>query len=268
MNLLRNLWIAAVFCMTGLASAANDPSIEEIRQFLDGDSKLWPRFEQCAEGCANCSLIAGHVSLKSDEHDQAESYFISALQKGNRAAPWAMILLNIERNRPIEIFAWSQFTLATFSGNKAERIEANRKSWSFLQLAQTALNFNDEQWTLGEQRSQQLIEQWLPVLQADRDRETQDASCEQHIPIKQQPPDYPRRLTIQRLSGWAVVDFAVNEKGEVIDQIAILYSDEQFARASTRAIRKWEFGPIELTEHNQACATQRYRQTFDFEMDD
>lgn len=268
MNLLRSLFFAGVCGTANLVSAENYPGVEDIRQFIDGDSTLWPRFEQCAEEHASCNLIAGHVSLKSNELDRAEYHFLSALQKGDDAAPWAMILLNIERNRPIEIFAWSQLALAMLSANEAERIESNRNNWSFIQLAQAARDFSDEQWTLGEQRSQELIDHWLPALQTDSDGEVQECTCRHHVPIYQHPPRYPRKLANAGQPGWSLIEFAVDEQGKVVDEIVILYSDERFAQSSTRAIRRWKFEPVEMTEHNQTCITeQRYRQTINFQME-
>ena len=267
MKLLGSLLIAGLFCIASQANAEDYPSIEEIRQFLDGDSKLWPIFQQCAEEYASCGLIVGHVSLKSNELDQAERYFLSALQKGDHAAPWAMILLNIERNRPIETFVWSQLALAQLTENETERIEASKNSWPFIQLARAAKLLNDEQWAAGEQRSQELISQWLPVLQANSDSQAQYCKCESRSPVYQRPPRYPRSLANAGQPGWTLIDFAINEQGKVVDQIVILYSDARFARTSNSAIRKWEFEPLELTEHNQDCSIQRFRQTLDFQME-
>lgn len=56
-------------------------------------------------------------------------------------------------------------------------------------------------------------------------------------------PIYPFEAKRNGVSGQVMVDFTVNERGDVVEARAVSSSDRVFEEAATRAVLKWKFEP-------------------------
>jgi len=59
----------------------------------------------------------------------------------------------------------------------------------------------------------------------------------------QAPPQYPQRLRAIGLSGQAVVDFIVDQRGNVRDAWVVSSNESDFGVAAVKGVSKWKFKP-------------------------
>ena len=63
-------------------------------------------------------------------------------------------------------------------------------------------------------------------------------------PIFQVPPQYPNRAKQKGIEGWVLVEFTIDEKGEVINPVVLNAQPPGiFNRSALRTIVKWKFKP-------------------------
>lgn len=62
-------------------------------------------------------------------------------------------------------------------------------------------------------------------------------------PRAQLAPDYPREMRLRHIEGRVVVEFVVDESGNVHSPVAVSATDTAFEEAALRAIAKWKFEP-------------------------
>ncbi|MDM7984042.1 MAG: energy transducer TonB [Maricaulis sp.] len=87
-----------------------------------------------------------------------------------------------------------------------------------------------------------------PAMAQDRERTAAEA------------PAYPRGAERRGVEGYAVVEYTVNEAGEVTNPVVVEASPEGvFDRAVLRAIERWAYAPA-------ATATDGMQQRFDFSL--
>src|SRR5207248_3283186 len=65
-------------------------------------------------------------------------------------------------------------------------------------------------------------------------------------PKSQARPSYPVKLRTQGITGEAVVEFVVGEKGTVLNAHAVRSTHEAFAAAAVEAVAQWTFRPGRL----------------------
>ncbi|MEM7054200.1 MAG: hypothetical protein AAF446_06580 [Pseudomonadota bacterium] len=258
----------ASLLLAGQVLAQEYPRIDEIRDFLNGDSDLWPTFEQCASEFVDCALAAGQVSLDNRAYDDAERYFLQALEQGNHTAVLALVMLNVERHTPIETFAWSQLALAVITTQDSANETDWRSSWPFYELSRVARNFSDSEWEKGNERGQELVAKWLPVLEANDPfggytEANRDCPLPDLDSIERKPPRYPGAMAINRIPGWAYVIFIADRDGKVTDPISLMSSHRSFARSSVHAIEKWQLSSL---RGSPECKVRRYSQAFYFSL--
>jgi TonB family protein len=81
-------------------------------------------------------------------------------------------------------------------------------------------------------------------------------------PLKARPPNYPWQARRKGIEGFVKLEFSVDEEGRVKDvEILDAMPEGVFEKAASRAISRWTF-----EEAEQSGA--RYRQVFDFELQD
>lgn len=67
-------------------------------------------------------------------------------------------------------------------------------------------------------------------------------------------PEYPARAFVNGRQGWVIVRFNVERTGEVDDvRIARSVPDGVFDRAARRAVRGWQFRPLESANMLENC---------------
>ena len=62
---------------------------------------------------------------------------------------------------------------------------------------------------------------------------------------KQVPPQYPMEAKMQKISGYALAEFIIDTKGNVIDVKIVDSSNRVFNNATIKAISSWKFTPGE-----------------------
>jgi TonB family protein len=83
---------------------------------------------------------------------------------------------------------------------------------------------------------------------------------------KQQPPEYPLEMRMLGLSGEVIVEFSVDQDGNVQDPYAIQSNNPWFERAAISAIEKWKFTPG--LKAGRPVKTTKVRQKITFRIDD
>ena len=82
-------------------------------------------------------------------------------------------------------------------------------------------------------------------------------------PVKQSPPEFPRGLAQLGLVGEVVVDFVLDQKGNVQNPVVVQSNNPWFERAAIVAILKWKFTPALLDGEPAAI---RVRQKIEFSL--
>ncbi|MEM1081477.1 MAG: hypothetical protein AAGH65_07830, partial [Pseudomonadota bacterium] len=85
--------VAAFFAMAALSSEQEiaHPALDDFKRFIEGDKSLWPTFEKCAEKYPGCAIAAGRVLANQKAFDEAEQYFIRALEQKSMLAANALL---------------------------------------------------------------------------------------------------------------------------------------------------------------------------------
>jgi protein TonB len=78
---------------------------------------------------------------------------------------------------------------------------------------------------------------WCPIAQAAI------PGRENPVPVRTVPPEYPRELKDQNVSGLVMVKCTIDEQGNVAETSIVKSSNGQFDRFATDAVRKWKFKP-------------------------
>ena len=241
----------------GSALAQDHPPIDQIRDFLRGDTDLWPTFERCAPEFANCALAAGQVSLNNRAYDDAEQYYLQAIEQGSSTAVLALIKLGIERDSFVEVVAWTRLAL------QQPQLSEHANRWLSEQLFSIRRQLRGSKLDQGNELGGHLIAKWLPILIEDDETSEEDSDCPPAVAIERVQPSYPSILVDHRISGWSYSLIEVNEQGYVSDQISILYTNLHFQYATTQALSKWRYQPL---PPDSVCEPRRYNQILHFEM--
>ena len=97
-----------------------------------------------------------------------------------------------------------------------------------------------------------LMSRLQPVANADEARRAADASVEVYDisnldqvprPRFQARPQYPREMRQAGISGQVVVDFIVDQNGNVQNASAVKSSQKEFEAAAVDAVSQWKFSP-------------------------
>ncbi len=65
----------------------------------------------------------------------------------------------------------------------------------------------------------------------------------EYLPIVRVPPQYPQRAAQRGLEGYVIVEFTVNELGEVVDPVVTYSTSRLFERAAIKAVLGWRYKP-------------------------
>lgn len=80
-------------------------------------------------------------------------------------------------------------------------------------------------------------------------------------------PKYPERLMRQGQEGWVLVEYSLNEAGEVVDPTVLRSSPkEEFDAAAIEAIKRWRYTPKVAERLNQDSGS-KLRRLFTFELE-
>jgi TonB family protein len=66
-------------------------------------------------------------------------------------------------------------------------------------------------------------------------------------------PRYPAELKKQRVSGEALIQFVVDQNGQVTGLQVLRSTNEQFAQSASEAVAKWHFSPAQKDGKIVAC---------------
>ena len=271
MTKLNRLLLFALLISCATISCADDtddlgdyPEISQIHDFLYGDESLWPVFESCATTRGDCAIVAGFRHLKESSFDNAERYFQQALEHNHSLNALPMILLNVERDNPVEAFAWSQLRLNYQMQSTSTELSDQAQGWAFEQLYISLEQLNEEQADLAYDRAEGLIQRWLPrMLDTEQERKIRwQTQCSCRKPTRRKRPNYPISMAEDRRKGVSMHVFSVDSEGRIEDDIAIFYTHTAFRRAGDKAIHGWRFPAVtaECEDQDQ----RRFSQQFDF----
>lgn len=255
---------ATLSCAENTGHSDDYPEIGQIHDFLYGDESLWPIFESCATTRGDCAIVAGVKHLEESNYEDAERLFNQALEHNHPLNALPMILLNVERDNPVEAFAWSQLQLNYQMQSTGTELADQDQGWAFEQLYLALEQLNDDQADLAYDRAEQLIQQWLPtMLDTEQERKNRwQSQCSCSKPTRRKRPNYPMTLARDGRKGVTMHVFSVDSNGKVDDDIAIFYTHQAFRHAGHKAIRGWRFP--EMTEKCEDQEQRRYSQQFDF----
>jgi len=69
------------------------------------------------------------------------------------------------------------------------------------------------------------------------------AGREPPVPVRTVPPEYPRELRDQGVSGLVMVKCTIDDQGNVSETTIVKSSNETFDKFATAALKKWKFKP-------------------------
>ncbi|HTO02750.1 MAG TPA: energy transducer TonB [Opitutus sp.] len=66
---------------------------------------------------------------------------------------------------------------------------------------------------------------------------------ENPVPVRTVPPEYPREMKENGVSGLVMVKCTIDEQGNVSEADVVKSSDRTFDKFATEALKKWKFKP-------------------------
>lgn len=228
--------------------------------FSDGDMSQIPYFEACAESEYECGMIAGTVLRERKRIEDAEAFYRKALDSGYKDAATSIANMHTQAENYVEGFAWSRLAYALDDPQQELGDDELHRLWSFRLLATNYQAMNEQRCGEAEKRSREVLDEWMPELH-DKIQKTQEEQ-EKHddAPFeirKRVNPRYPRDLAIKRVHGFALVYGEVDVDGNLVDAIAMDYSDRRFERESLKAFSKWQFEVTDPARAKSLSVIQR-----------
>jgi len=109
------------------------------------------------------------------------------------------------------------------------------------------------------------------VIASDNGREVTDiiATGTEAIPIKHEPPTYPKKALFNGVEGWVVLSFIIREDGTTDDIIVLDASIENyFEKAAISAVKAWVYTPATRNGEAVIQYNRRVRTVFSINADD
>ena len=258
---------AIVLLLTVLATNAvpsQKPSLDELRDFVRGDIDLWPVFERCAPEYSNCAIAAGQVSFNEREYENAARFFLLALEQGNHHAVMGMMMLHEKQRNYAEAYAWSYLQLVYQIDGDLDKLGEPGNAWNLRTFQQAYDRLDPSEIETINQRAEQIKFQWLPILQANLETDTDKEACPKPQPVHREPPSYPARMVGNRQSGWVYAVLEIDNDGNVIDQVSLLSTHRHFSSATERALKQWKYEPL---AEGSECTSQRSYTAMEFSIE-
>jgi len=225
---------------------------QKAHAFSDGDMGQISYFEACAETEYECGMIAGTVLRERERIDDAETFYRKALDTGYKDAATSIANMHTQEGNYVEGFAWSRLAYALDDPQQELGDDELHRLSSFRLLAMNFQAMNEQQRREAEQRSLEILDEWIPELHDKIQKEQEQQKKREDAPfkvLKRVNPRYPRDLAIKRVHGFALLYGEVDLDGNLVDAIAMDYSHRRFEGESLKAFSKWQF---EVTDPDRA----------------
>ena len=281
-TVFRSKTLITVFATAiGVATIASAESHADNRPFVidfqkadalrDGDLSQLAYFEQCAVKEPVCAIFAGTVLRSHDRFDDAGRLYRLALANGDKRAVTSLAVMHTERKARIEAYAWSHLAYVLADPRRELSETETAKLLSFRYLATNYQAMTEKQRDEAELRAMTLVDEWIPRLYEKTQQQRHEGKAPETPAfegvleiVKRQNPRYPRVLAMKRVTGFATVYALVGLDGRVIDAIPLDYNHRRFARASVKAVEKWQFRITDPERVEPVPVTQ----TVEFRLDD